>query len=265
MTHKLASTENFDIVRGNQTVRVPFDATDPESAETNTLARTKDIPDLHYALVTPELASTYSVPDSWFPITFNYDGTTFTVPLADKDKLALVGGMTNTSLNYREADDEITIAVFTDGVFKGSVSNISSLAFNGGAPVVGETALDAVSIAPLVDRACNAVAGAATLTLPAATPYRARDLVVDVDNSAGASGIGLELASDATAYLDVEGAPFFVAVADGNNLADLLTVAAGTRARLYFTETAQTATPTGGTAVPVISLQRSTIVVGGAA
>ncbi len=42
MTHKLASNENFDIVRGNQTVRVPFDATDPQSPTTVTMATKAD-------------------------------------------------------------------------------------------------------------------------------------------------------------------------------------------------------------------------------
>lgn len=120
--------------------------------------------------------------------------------------------------------------------------------------------------ATLADRACNAITGAITLTLPAAVSGFVRDLIVDVDNSAGASDIGLELASDTTAYLDAGGAHYLVAVAGGDNLADLLTVAAGARARLYVTETAQTATPTGGTsAVPVISLQRLTVTMGGAA
>lgn len=118
--------------------------------------------------------------------------------------------------------------------------------------------------ATLADRACNAVTAAATLTLPAAVSGHARDLIVDVDNSAGATDIGLELASDAAAYLDAGGARYLVAVADGDDLADLLTVAAGVRARLYFTETAQTATPTGGaSAVPVVSVQRLTVTVGG--
>ena len=39
MTHKLAANENFEIVRGNQTVRVPFDATDPATPQTARLVR----------------------------------------------------------------------------------------------------------------------------------------------------------------------------------------------------------------------------------
>lgn len=39
MTTKLATNENFDIVRGNQTVRVPFDATDPQTPSTVTMAK----------------------------------------------------------------------------------------------------------------------------------------------------------------------------------------------------------------------------------
>ena len=40
MTQNLASSENFDIVRGNVTVRVPFPQTEPSSAETDTLVTT---------------------------------------------------------------------------------------------------------------------------------------------------------------------------------------------------------------------------------
>lgn len=43
MTHRLASSENFDIVRGNQTVRVPFDIQEPQSTETKTLATTESV------------------------------------------------------------------------------------------------------------------------------------------------------------------------------------------------------------------------------
>lgn len=43
MTHKLATGENFDIVRGNTTVRVPFEATDPSTPTVETLARQIDL------------------------------------------------------------------------------------------------------------------------------------------------------------------------------------------------------------------------------
>ena len=220
--------------------------------------------DLRYAIVVAPVATTYSVPDSWFPITFERNGTSYTVPLADKDMIVVNDG-------YLECRPEegviVSLAYFVDAVLNAiSPDVLPSLQFAGVAPVVGETALNATTTATLADRASNVVTTAATLTLPAAVPGHLRDLIVDVDNSAGASDLGLELASDATAYLDVGGARYLVAVSDGDDLADLLTVAAGKRARLYFAETAQTATPTGGeAAVPVISLQRLTVVVGGAA
>ena len=239
---------------------------------TGTLALLSDIPDvtgkadaadLRYALVVAQVATTYSVPDSWFPITFEAGGTSYAVPLADKDKIVDDDGY----LEYRpEGGGIVALAYLTNGVLSDIAPGVSSLQFNGVAPVEGETAMDATATATLADRAGNAVTGAATLTLPPAVAGHMRDLIVDMDNSAGASDIDLELASDATAYLDAGGARYLVAVADGDDLADLLTVAAGARARLYFTETAQTATPAGGTeAVPVISLQRLTVVVGGAA
>lgn len=46
MTREIAAGENFDVVRGNQTVRVPFDAAEPAGATTKTLATTDDIPDV---------------------------------------------------------------------------------------------------------------------------------------------------------------------------------------------------------------------------
>lgn len=57
MEHKLAPNENFDIVRGNQTVRVPFDATDPGTPTTDTLARLSSIP---YTLGAPIVIDTAS-------------------------------------------------------------------------------------------------------------------------------------------------------------------------------------------------------------
>lgn len=239
-----------------------------------TMALLSDIPDvtgkasaadLRYALVAAPVVTTYSVPDSWFPMTFTNSGTAYTVQLMDKDMIVVNDGY----LEYHGLNGEfVSMAYFNGAVLNVIAPDVWSLQINGVTPVEGETALDATATATLADRASNRVtpADASALTLPPAVAGHMRDLIVDVDNSAGASDIDLELASDATAYLDAGGARYLVAVADGDDLADLLTVAAGARARLYFTETAQTATPAGGTeAVPVISLQRLTVVVGGAA
>ena len=43
MIQRLAQNENYDFQRGNQTVRVPFDATDPAGATVETLARQIDL------------------------------------------------------------------------------------------------------------------------------------------------------------------------------------------------------------------------------
>ena len=82
MTHKLAANENFDIVRGNQTVRVPFNTTDPAGATTNTLARQSDIPDISAKRDKTDLAVYRTVAvDEWSIA----DGRTDILPLTPLD------------------------------------------------------------------------------------------------------------------------------------------------------------------------------------
>lgn len=71
MTHKLASNENFDIVRGNQTVRVPFAAEDPQSAQVVMLVDKGDLAgklDSTSAAPAFSTSSTYAVGDH---VTYN--------------------------------------------------------------------------------------------------------------------------------------------------------------------------------------------------
>lgn len=112
-----------------------------------------------------------------------------------------------------------------------------------------------------IDRAVNsyeAADGDTTLTLNMPQPMavdqggRARDFVLDVDNSANTGALGVEF--------ELLGEDYALAVTDGDDLAEITELAAGERARFYFTETTQTFTPTGAQApIPVISIQRMTI------
>lgn len=111
--------------------------------------------------------------------------------------------------------------------------------------------------ATLLDRADNLYVGdssftSCTFTLPEARDGKIRDFLLDVDNSANTSALGIEF------YL--LGEDYALAVTDGDDLAEITELAAGERARFYFTETAQTYTPTGAQdPIPVISVQRMTI------
>ena len=142
--------------------------------------------DLRYALLVAPVATTYSVPDSWFPITFTHDGTSYTVPLADKDIIVF-----NSGYLVYDVGVSFEIANFSgDGLLSGIAPGVSSLQFNGVAPVVGETALDATTTATLADRACNAVAvlsplASLTINFPSATSGRVRDFELRLKVASG--------------------------------------------------------------------------------
>lgn len=259
---------------------------DELTALAQTVAQKASAADLRYALVTPAVeAGRRTLPANCFPVTLTYGGVSYSADaLVEESEASAVGdmflsdlgdvyslAMVETPASGDEKMSLLEVATFrrADGVFE---SGVEGLQFGGVSPVADTSptlVADALAVS-LADRAGNAVvvdgaATTATLTLPAAVPGHMRDLLVDVDNSANSSDLGVELASDGVAYIDAGGARFLVGVADGDDLADLTTVATGERARLYFTETAQRAVPTGGTeAVPVMSLQRLTITVGGA-
>lgn len=109
----------------------------------------------------------------------------------------------------------------------------------------------------LIDRAVQCVQvpnGTTSLTLvpPAAVAGRIRDFILDVDNSANTGALGIEF--------NLLGEDYALAVTDGDNLTEITELAAGERARFYFTETAQRYTPSGVQgSIPVISIQRMTI------
>lgn len=98
---------------------------------------------------------------------------------------------------------------------------------------------------------------------------RILDAILDIDNSANASELGLEFNGLGTVFaLGVDSTDVSASKTAGEVLAEMTTVEANTRARFYLTETAQTVT-VGSTTLPVISIQRlsiaTAIVRGGAA
>lgn len=104
-----------------------------------------------------------------------------------------------------------------------------------------------------------------TINMPQSMPVdqggRARDFVLDVDNSANSSALGLEFELLGEDYeLAVNKDYVSATKTAGEVLAEMATVDAGARARFYFTESSQTVTPSGAQdPVPVISVQRMTI------
>lgn len=118
--------------------------------------------------------------------------------------------------------------------------------------------------ATLLDRADNLYVGdssftSCTFTLPAARDGRIRDFLLDFDNSSNSSGVDAEFYGLGTAFaMAVNADDVSASKTAGEVLAEMTTVEANTRARFYFTETAQTVT-VGGSPLPVISIQRLSI------
>lgn len=147
-------------------------------------------------------------------------------------------------------------------VFAGPVSNPDGVARGEDLPYATGVSMDeSEGVYFPIDRAVNsyeATDGDTTLTLNMPQPMavdqggRARDFVLDVDNSANSGALGIEF--------ELLGEDYALAVTDGDDLAEITELAAGERARFYFTETTQQFTPTGAQApIPVISVQRMTI------
>lgn len=146
--------------------------------------------------------------------------------------------------------------------FAGPVSNPDDVARGEDLPYATGVGMDeSEGVYYPIDRAVNsyeATDGDTTLALGMPQPMsvdhggRARDFVLDVDNSANTGALGLEF--------EGLGEDYALAVTDGDDLAEITELAAGERARFYFTETSQWYTPTGAQdPIPVISVQRMTI------
>ena len=132
--------------------------------------------------------------------------------------------------------------------------------------------------ATLLDRAVNKYVGdstftSCTFTLPAARDGRIRDFLLDVDNSSNSAGVDAEFYGLGTDFaLAVNADDVTSSKTAGEVLAEMTSVEAGTRARLYFTEANQTQVATVGNEsvdLPILTVQRMTIapttVLGGAA
>ena len=154
-------------------------------------------------------------------------------------------------------------------VFAGPVSNPDDVARGEDLPYATGIIMDeSEGVYYPRDRAVNsyeATDGDTTLALNMPQPMavdqggRARDFVLDVDNSANSSALGLEFEALGQDYaLAVNAADVSSSKTAGEVLAEMTSVEANTRARFYFTETAQTVT-VGSTTLPVISIQRLSI------
>lgn len=163
------------------------------------------------------------------------------------------------------ASGHLTVTDSQSGVtytFAGPVSNPDDVARGEDLPYATGMIMDeSEGVHYPFDRVVNmyeATDGDTTLTLDMPQPMpvdqggRARDFILDVDNSANTGALGIEFAS--------LGEDYALAVTDGDDLAEITELAAGERARFYFTETAQRYTPSGAQEpIPVISIQRMTI------
>lgn len=157
------------------------------------------------------------------------------------------------------ASGHLTVTDSQSGVvytFAGPVTNPDDVARGEDLPYVTGVVMDeSEGVHYPIDRAVNsyeAADGDTTLTLDMPQPMpvdqggRARDFIVDVDNSANSSALGIEF--------NLLGEDYALAVTDGDDLAEMTSVDGGKRARFYFTETALVSNN-----LPVISIQRITL------
>lgn len=204
--------------------------------------------DLRYRIAEALIAG-WRVPGLWLPIvtigsetisassdvmiTENTDGT-----------LSLISGISG---------DELAICG-SDGVLTENL-RIDTLGVGEDVPVVGVTALEPVAYA-LADRTVNLItaqsgeAASIDIELPAAVTVdgvrHCRDFILDVDNSANASDLALEFTGLGVDYA-------FVPLED-DSVSEMMTIGAGERVRLYFTET-----PYITSTVPVINVASVTL------
>lgn len=211
--------------------------------------------DLRYRIA--EAAVRKTLPADCFPVTFTNDGVSYSVNSLVKESEASAAGdmyimvnendysltMVESPTTGSELMSRIEVATFSaGGVF---VTGVADLQFGGVSPVA-DTSPTLADIPILADRTVNLVTitNAATsidIELPAAVEEptgvrRARDFLLDVDNSMNASDLALEF-TKLESYI-MTGYTF---VTDENDdIAEMMTVESGKRARFYFTETSYT-------------------------
>lgn len=216
--------------------------------------------DLRYRIAAANAAQTgWNVPDNFFPIGFTFNGTAYSIPLSSKDDVSLrLSAGDNWCLTCLADGVSVDVAIFDNGVFSSEMLDVEgTLTFNNARPVVGTTSLYPVYGHEVADRTVNfikaqsGIAASIDIELPAAVTVDgvryARDFLLDVDNSANASDLALEFTALGVDY-------GFVPLED-DSVSEMMTIGAGGRARLYFTETPYT---TNGS-LPVINVARVTL------
>ena len=222
--------------------------------------------DLRYRIA--EAAVRKTLPAGCFPVTFTYEGVSYSINELVKESEASAAGdmfimvsendyslaVVESPTTGSEPMSLINVATFsTGGVFE--TSGIEDLQFGGVSPVAN-TSPTLADIQVLADRAVNLVTitdeTSIDIELPAPVEEptgvrRARDFFLDVDNSANAIDLALEFTALSVDYA-------FVPLKD-DSVSEMMTIGAGERVRLYFTETPYTATGS----LPVINVARVTL------
>ena len=219
--------------------------------------------DLRYRIA--EAAVRKTLPADCFPVTFTYEGVSYSVNSLVKESEASAAGdmfisvyetgcylmMVESPAMGSEKASVIEVAYFdAGGVF---VSGVEDLQFGGVSPVA-DTSPTLADVLVLADRTVNLIAAtdetSIDIELPAAVTVDGvrycRDFILDVDNSANASDLTLEFTALGVDY-------GFVPLED-DSVGEMVSIGAGERVRLYLTETPYTAG-----SLPVIQIARCTL------
>lgn len=224
-----------------------------------------DAADLRYRIA--EMAVRKTLPAGCFPVTIN--GDSYPASSLVKESEASAEGdmyikvnengysltMVESPATGSELMSVVEVATFSSGgVFE--TSGFQDLQFGGVSPVA-DTSPTLADIQILADRTVNLItaqsgmAASIDIELPDAVTVDgvryASDFILDVDNSANASDLALEFTGLGVDYA-------FVPLED-DSVSEMMTIGAGERVRLYFTETPYTATGS----LPVINVARVTL------
>lgn len=224
-----------------------------------------DAADLRYRIA--EAAVRKTLPADCFPVTFTYDGVSYSINSLVKEGEASAAGdmfimvdendyslaVVESPATGSEQMGAIEVATFdAGGVFE--TSGIQDLQFGGVSPVASASPTMA-DIQVLADRTVNLITASdetsVDIELPEAVTVdgvrRARDFFLDIDNSANASDLALEFTGLGVDYA-------FVPLED-DSISEMMTIGSGKRVRLYFSETPYTTTGS----LPVINVARVTL------
>jgi len=222
------------------------------------IAQKADAADLRYRIAEAAAVQIgWEVPDDLFPIGFTFEGTAYSIPLSSKGDVSLRFSYGNLWYLTCLADGiSISVAAFDNGVFLSEQLDVEgTLTFNNTRPVVGTTSLDPDYGYTVADRTVNLIAATGETSIDIELPEavtvdgvrRARDFILDIDNSANASNLALEFTALGVSYA-------FVPLED-DSISEMMTIGSGERVRLYFTETPYTASGS----LPVINVARVTL------